>query len=144
MEILKLGQKFPLDDLMFILTYFTKNALNKEDLPTILPGHLWSFQLCLANKLGCTQTTEYRNKTQKHGMLLSGYIQQHNQAAPLSCIQLHIKNFSSKLTKRQEILLASYCYLNWLKSGSSTISSKRSIKAFNFVDPNPRSSSIWK
>jgi len=73
----------------------------KEHLPTILPSHLWSFQLYLASTLGCTRLTEYRNKTQKHGMLLVGYIQRHNQAALLSCIIMHNGNFSPKQTNKK-------------------------------------------
>lgn len=45
--------------------------------------------------------TERRNKTQKHGMLFAGYIQQHNQAAPLSWIW-YILRFSAPQIDKQD------------------------------------------
>ena len=42
------------------------------------------------------------------------------------------------------LYVQSITYLSWLKSGSSTISSKRSVSAFNLINVVPSSGSIWK
>lgn len=94
---------------MSILLKFTWKQLgkeheawrNEEHLPTILQRHLWSYRFYLASKLGRIQMTERKNKTQRHGMLLVGYIQPHNQVAPLSWIQKDVNNFSPKQTKKK-------------------------------------------